>query len=142
VKTMINFMGQDITFPQLYLIDILNNIRYAVPVERVSFPDKWRRQDRTRDEKGTTKPFGGQGARERSNNTYIGQRGHHGGGALAPSGQLASEAIRRVGRPIPTMPRVGGAVCKIGSWDGWTPTTKRKKPSWTHIWNALTGVSI
>ena len=43
VKTTINFTGQDITFPQLYLIDILNNIRYAVPVEQVSFPDKWRR---------------------------------------------------------------------------------------------------
>jgi hypothetical protein len=38
VKTMINYMGHDITFPQSYLIDILNNIRYAVPVERASFP--------------------------------------------------------------------------------------------------------
>jgi hypothetical protein len=80
VKTTINFMGQDITFPQSYLINILNNIRYAVPVERASFPDKWRRRDQTRDEKGNTKLFGGQGARERRNDTYIGQRGHHGGG--------------------------------------------------------------
>ncbi len=125
VKTKIDFTGQDITFPQSYLIDILNNIRYAVPVERASFPDKWRRRDRTRDKKGTTKPFGGQGAREHSNGTYIGQPDHHGGGALAPTAQLASEAIRTVGRPIPTMPRIGGAVCKTGSWDGWTPATKR-----------------
>jgi hypothetical protein len=66
VKTTINFTGQDIRFPQSYLIDILNNIRYVVPVERASSPDKWRRQDKTRDEKGTTKPFGGQGAREHS----------------------------------------------------------------------------
>ncbi len=123
---MIDFTGQDITFPQSYLINILNNIRYVVPVKRVSFPDKWHRRDRRRDEKGTTKPFGGQGAREHSNNTYIGQRGHQGGGgASVPTGQLALEAIRTVGRPIPTMPRVGGAVCETGIWDGWTPTTKR-----------------
>jgi hypothetical protein len=49
VKTTINFTGQDITFPQSHLIDILNNIRYAVPVEQASFPDEWRRQDCTRD---------------------------------------------------------------------------------------------
>ena len=43
VKTLINFtQGTDMVFPQSYLIDILNNIRYAVPVERASFPDKWR----------------------------------------------------------------------------------------------------
>ncbi len=40
VKTMIDFTGQDIMFPQLYLIDILNIIRYAVPVERANFPDE------------------------------------------------------------------------------------------------------
>ncbi len=40
-KTTIDFTGPDMTFPQLYLIDILNNIWYAVPVERASFPDEW-----------------------------------------------------------------------------------------------------
>ncbi len=43
VKTIIDFTGPDMTFPQSYLIDILNNIRYAVPVKRASFPVEWRR---------------------------------------------------------------------------------------------------
>jgi len=48
VKTTTDFgHGQDIVFPQSYLIDILNNIRYAVPVEQAIFPDEWRRRDRT-----------------------------------------------------------------------------------------------
>jgi hypothetical protein len=82
VKTTMDFTGQDITFPQLYLINILNNIRYAVPVEQASFPDEWRCQDCIRNEIGTTKPLGGQGAWERSDDTYIGQRGHQGGGGI------------------------------------------------------------
>jgi hypothetical protein len=41
VKTMINFTGPDMAFPQLYLINILNNVWYAVPVKRASFPDEW-----------------------------------------------------------------------------------------------------
>jgi hypothetical protein len=78
VKMTINFMGQDMTFSQSYLIDILNNIRYAVPVKRASFPDEWRCRDRTRDEKSTTKPFGSQGARDRIDDTYLVQQGPQG----------------------------------------------------------------
>jgi hypothetical protein len=78
VKTTINFTGQDMTFPQSYLINILNNIRYAVPVKRASFPDEWRRRDHTRDKKSTTKPFGSQGARDCINNTNLVQRGPQG----------------------------------------------------------------
>jgi hypothetical protein len=82
----INFTGQDMTFPQSYLINILNNIRYAVPVEQASFPDEWRRRNRTRDKKSATKPFGSQGAWDWINNTYLVQRGPQGGGAPAPAG--------------------------------------------------------
>jgi hypothetical protein len=86
VKTTINFTsGQDITFPQSYLIDILNNIRYAVPVKRASFPNEWRCRGRTREEKGTTKPMGGQGLRERNVDAYTCQGSHQGGGGIGTS---------------------------------------------------------
>jgi hypothetical protein len=50
--------GTDMVFPQSYLIYILNNIRYAVLVERASFPDKWRRRDCTRNNRGLAKGGG------------------------------------------------------------------------------------
>jgi hypothetical protein len=40
VKTTIDFMGPEMTFPQSFLINILNSVRYVVPVERASFADK------------------------------------------------------------------------------------------------------
>jgi hypothetical protein len=40
-KTTIDFTRPDMTFPQSYLINILNNVRYAVPVKRASFPNEW-----------------------------------------------------------------------------------------------------
>ena len=40
VKTTIDFTGPELSFPQSYLIDILNNVRYAIPVEWASFPDE------------------------------------------------------------------------------------------------------
>ncbi len=51
IKTTIDFTGQNMTFPQSILIDILNSVRYVVPVERVSFLDKWKHRKR-RDAKG------------------------------------------------------------------------------------------
>jgi hypothetical protein len=91
MKTTIDFTsGQDITFPQSYLIDILNNIRYAVPVKRASFPDKWHHRDRTREEKGTTKPMGGQGPWECSVDAYTGQGDHQGGGG---SGTIRTNSL-------------------------------------------------
>ena len=41
VKTTLNFQGlDDPAFPQSYLIDILCNVRYAIPVERANFPNE------------------------------------------------------------------------------------------------------
>ena len=43
VKPTLDFQGPDNpTFLQSYLIDILRNVRYAIPVERVNFPNKWK----------------------------------------------------------------------------------------------------
>jgi hypothetical protein len=125
VKTMINFTGQDITFPQSYLINILNNIRYAVPVERASLPNKWRRQDCTQDKKGTTKPFGGQGARERSNNTYIRQRGHHGGGGIGSNRPTGLGSNTHGGKAYTdNASRRGGS---LQDWkSGWVDTRNQK----------------
>ena len=68
VKTTIDFTGPDMSFPQLYLIDILNNVWYAVPVERASFPDEWRCKDHLKeDQRG--KSIGGQGGRQNTTDT-------------------------------------------------------------------------
>ena len=32
-------------FPQVYLINILRNVRYAIPVERANFPNQWKRKN-------------------------------------------------------------------------------------------------
>jgi hypothetical protein len=79
-KTMIDFTGLEMTFPQLYLIDILNNVWYAVPVERASFPDKWQHRDRVKDNKGQGRTSGVQGGRERTGNNSL-PRGGYGDGA-------------------------------------------------------------
>jgi hypothetical protein len=42
VKTTIDFTSPEMSFPQSYLIDILNKVRYAVPIQRASFPEEWR----------------------------------------------------------------------------------------------------
>ena len=48
VKTTFDFRGQDEpAWPQSYLIDILRNVRYAIPVERANFPEEWKRKIRT-----------------------------------------------------------------------------------------------
>jgi hypothetical protein len=63
VKTTLDFRGLDKpVFPQSYLIDILRNIRYTIPVERVNFPDKWKWKVKTiTDEQGRRKTGGGSG---------------------------------------------------------------------------------
>jgi hypothetical protein len=43
VKTTLDFQGpEEPAFQQSYLLDILRNIRYAIPVERANFPNKWK----------------------------------------------------------------------------------------------------
>ncbi len=61
VKTTIDFTVPEMTFPQSFLIDILNSVRYAVSVERASFPDEWRCRERKEDKGGKT-PGTGQGS--------------------------------------------------------------------------------
>jgi hypothetical protein len=67
------------SFPQSYLIDILNNVRYAIPVERASFPDKWRRKDRPKEDQTSRTP-GGQGGGLRDTPTNRGGYGRGDGG--------------------------------------------------------------
>jgi hypothetical protein len=79
VKTTIDFTGPEMSFPQSYLIDILNNIRYAIPVERASFPDEWRRKDRPKEDQTSRTP-GGQGGGLRDTPTNRGGYGRGDGG--------------------------------------------------------------
>ncbi len=45
VKTTLDFRGPDeLVFPQSYLIDILKNVRYAIPVEWSIFPEEWKQK--------------------------------------------------------------------------------------------------
>lgn len=42
VKTTLDFSANtNIVFPQSYLIDIVKNVRYGIPVERANFPSEW-----------------------------------------------------------------------------------------------------
>ena len=46
VKTTLDFQGPaEPVFPQLYLIDILCNVRYTIPVEQANFPNKWKQKN-------------------------------------------------------------------------------------------------
>ncbi len=48
VKTKLDFRGPNkLAWPQSYLIDILRNVRYAIPVECANFPEEWKRKVRT-----------------------------------------------------------------------------------------------
>ena len=60
VKTTIDFTGTSMSFPPLFLIDILNIIRYTVLVEQASFPDECRYKGRAREDQ-SSKTLGGQG---------------------------------------------------------------------------------
>jgi hypothetical protein len=86
VKTTIDFTGPDMSFPQSYLIDILNNDRYAVPVERVSFPDEWCCKDCPK-EVQSGKTIGGQGRGQNNTDTPStrGGYGQAGGGNIQQS---------------------------------------------------------
>jgi hypothetical protein len=45
VKTTLDFRGPDkLVFPQSFLIDILHNVCYAIPVECANFPEEWKRK--------------------------------------------------------------------------------------------------
>jgi len=67
------------SFPQSYLIDILNNVRYVIPVERASFSNKWCRKDRPKEDQTSRTP-GGQGGGLRDTQTHRGGHGREDGG--------------------------------------------------------------
>ncbi len=85
VKTMIDFTGPDMTFPQSYLINILNNVWYVVPVERASFPNEWQHRKCVKDNKNQAKTPGGQGGWDRTSKQFLLPRGAYGNGAGGPS---------------------------------------------------------
>jgi hypothetical protein len=86
VKTTMDFTGPEMLFPQSYLIGILNNDWYAVPIERASFPNKWQRRKRVQDDQGSKTP-GGQGGKQHTGDTPPGKGGYSdvGGGANQPN---------------------------------------------------------
>jgi hypothetical protein len=48
VKTTLNFsIGASITFPQLFRVDIIRNVRYGILVEQANFPEEWMSKKRT-----------------------------------------------------------------------------------------------
>ena len=93
-------------WPQSFLIDILRNVRYAIPVERANFPEDWKRKARPQLEqdvnggvgkgRGSTSPtrgcdqravqgmVQGTGGQQRE---YIQNPGHTGGSGQPPYGQ-------------------------------------------------------
>ncbi len=64
VKTTLDFRGpNEPVYPQSFLINILCNVRYAIPVEGANFPEEWKRKVRTpADEGGGGGGGGGGGA--------------------------------------------------------------------------------
>jgi hypothetical protein len=63
VKTTLDFRGPDEpVFLQSFLIDILRNVRYAIPVECANFPEEWKQKARTAtDDQGERTSGGGSG---------------------------------------------------------------------------------
>ncbi len=72
IKTTMDYL--EMLFPQFYLINILNNVWYTVPVERASFPNEWQCCERVRDDQGAKSP-GGHGGRQRTGDTPPGKGG-------------------------------------------------------------------
>ncbi len=146
VKTTIDFTGPDMTFPQTYLIDILNNVRYAVPVKRASFPNECQRRERAKDDKNQAKTPEGQGGREHASEQSLLPRGAYGNGAGGsskpnPYGQIFLEAQVRGATSTASMPtwnpspRGEGGANGTGEQDGTTFITTRSRLLWTHTWN-------
>ena len=104
VKTTLDFTsGAGVVFPQSYLVDIVRNVRYGIPVERANFPSEWLSQKRTfsqdQGQSSTrTQGTGTQGTRGTERNTqrssgrgneqqysggqYVGQQGYQQGGGF------------------------------------------------------------
>jgi hypothetical protein len=85
VKTMLDFQGPEkVVYSQSYLIDILSAIRYATPVERASFPDEWKRRNRTHKDQGGRATGGGIGGDQRTGESPL-SRGSYNQGTGGPT---------------------------------------------------------
>jgi hypothetical protein len=88
VKSTLDFeSGASIVFPQSFLVDIIKNVRYSIPVEQGNFPKEWLSQSKaTRQEigqrtlgSGTT---AGRGSDKQVGQQYGGQGNYQGTGTL------------------------------------------------------------
>ena len=90
VKSTLDFgNGASIVFPQSFLVDIIKNVRYSIPVERGNFPQEWLSQRKTsRQEQGQhnarTQGSGtaGRGSNRQAGQQYGGQGNYQGTGTL------------------------------------------------------------
>jgi hypothetical protein len=63
VKTTLDFStGASIAFPQLFLVDIIWNVRYRILVERANFPEEWMSKKRTTTQEQGQQNFRTQGS--------------------------------------------------------------------------------
>jgi hypothetical protein len=81
-KTTINFQGPvQVAYPQSYLIDILRDVQYALPVHRSNFPEQWLCRERQRNDLGgRSAAGGGEGTRGRNASPTKGGYANPGGG--------------------------------------------------------------
>jgi hypothetical protein len=69
VKTMLDFRGPDEPiWPQSYLINILHNVRYAIPVECANFPEERKRKIRTTTDDHRGSAAGGRSGQPKGSN--------------------------------------------------------------------------
>ncbi len=124
---MIDFTGLEMTFPQLYLIDILNNVRYAVPVKRASFRNELQHRDRVKDNKGQGRTSGVQGGWEHTGDNSL-PRGGYGNGAGGANRQNNSDRADLEEQDMFST-HTGGKVGDngIGGPAGWTFATISSK---------------
>ena len=146
IKTTIDFTGPDMSFPQSYLIDILDNIRYALPIKRASFPYEWCFKDCPKeDQRGKT--IGGQGGGQNTTDTPStrGGYGQAGGGNNRQNSYGQGGFGGRKGFPPmedKAMTPLGtegvisskgdhhtqvGVAAAIGGWDGQMSATLRSR---------------
>ncbi len=143
VKTAIDFTGPDMSFPQS---DILNNVWYAMPVKRASFPDEWCCKDHPKDDQ-SGKTIGGQGGGQHTSDTPStrGGYGQAGGGNNWKSNYGQGGFGGRQGFPTYVgqgndsfgnrggnqqqggPPYTGGVAAVIGGWDEQMSATLRSR---------------
>ena len=152
IKTTIDFTGPDMSFPQSYLIDILNNVWYVAPIKHASFPDKWRHKDHPKKDRAA-RTFGARGA------DSIPVIPHQPEGDMGKPGAATSSRVTmdrvdsgddrdsppmqdKATTPLGTEGEISskedhhtlaGVAAAIGGWDGQISTTLRSKLMDLHL---------